>query len=264
MTCAPEVSRLNPLLAAVALCLVHLQAQIAAAQEQPPAAQPAQPPPGQPQQPGPSQPEPPAQPGQAPQETQPPEGAPGRTEVQGEPVPVEDHMQQRPKPPDSDVFVGEHDDATVGLGAGVGGPLAYASETVVELGGTMAITHASDTTTVRFSPLIGYFFVDNFELTLLVDLIVTDVGDESDASIGAVLEPSYHTPLDDMLLLFGGLGLGLKYAEDPGADFFLRPRIGFDVLVGRSGILKPALFLDIGVNDGLTAGGLEAAFTVML
>ena len=64
--------------------------------------------------------------------------------------------------------------------------------------------------------------------------------------------------------MFAGIGLGLRYAEDPGVDFALRPKIGMDMLIGRSGILKPAVFIDVGANDGLTQGGFEAGFTVML
>jgi hypothetical protein len=79
-----------------------------------------------------------------------------------------------------------------------------------------------------------------------------------------VLEPSYHLALSDRTFAFGGLGLGVRYADDPGVDVFLRPRLGMDFMVGRSGIFKPAVFLDIGANDGLTSGGFEAGFTVML
>lgn len=78
-----------------------------------------------------------------------------------------------------------------------------------------------------------------------------------------MVEPSYHLPFSDRLFAFAGLGIGLNYAEDPGVDLLFRPRLGLDVLVGRSGILKPAAFMDVGVNDGLSAGGFEAGFTVM-
>ena len=58
---------------------------------------------------------------------------------------------------------------------------------------------------------------------------------------GAMLEPSYHLPVSDRLFVFLGIGFGLRYAEDPGVDFALRPKLGVDILVGRSGILKPAV-----------------------
>lgn len=164
------------------------------------------------------------------------------------------------------------EEVEVSRNAGVGSPLAYASRSVVEVGGVLALRHQSQTTMFRVAPSIGYFFVDNLELTLFPELVITHIGGDdgvpgegaqTDWSVGAVLEPSYHVPLNDRLLAFAGLGVGLNFAEDPGVDFLFRPRLGLDILVGRSGIFKPAAFMDVGANDGLSAGGLEAGFTVM-
>jgi hypothetical protein len=154
--------------------------------------------------------------------------------------------------------------ADVAIDAGVGSRIAYARATVVELGGVLALTHASETTTFRIAPSVGYFIVDNIELTLFPELGILKVEDETDVTFGAMLEPSYHLPVSDSLYGFLGVGFGLRYAEDPGVDFALRPKLGMDFMIGRSGILKPAVFLDIGANDGLTQGGFEAGFTVML
>lgn len=160
----------------------------------------------------------------------------------------------------------------VAKNAGVGSDLAYATRSVVEMGGVLALTHQSKTTLFRVAPSIGYFFVDNLELTLFPELNIThiggdggadDEGGQTDWRLGVVLEPSYHLPFNDRLLAFVGLGVGLNFAEDPAVDFLFRPRLGLDILVGRSGILKPAAFMDVGVNDGLAAGGLEAGFTIM-
>jgi hypothetical protein len=137
------------------------------------------------------------------------------------------------------------DEVEVAKNAGVGSPLAYASRSVVEVGGVLAFRHQSETTSFRVSPSIGYFFIDNVELTLFPDLIITRIkgddgedgeGAQTDWSIGAVLEPSYHLPFSDRLFAFAGLGIGVNYAEDPGVDLLFRPRVGLDVLVGRSGI----------------------------
>jgi hypothetical protein len=160
----------------------------------------------------------------------------------------------------------------VAKNAGVGSDLAYATRSVVEMGGALSLRHQSDTTAFRVSPSIGYFFVDNLELTLFPELTVTRIGADdgpagegaqTDWAVGVVLEPSYHLPFNDRLLGFVGLGVGLNFAEDPKVDFVFRPRLGLDILVGRSGILKPAAFMDVGVADGLSAGGLEAGYTVM-
>jgi hypothetical protein len=163
------------------------------------------------------------------------------------------------------------DEVEVAKNAGVGSDLAYATRSVVEVGGILAFRHESDTTMFRLAPSIGYFFVDNLELTLFPELTITHIGGDggdgeggqTDWTVGAVLEPSYHLPFNDRLLGFVGLGVGLNFAEDPKVDLLFRPKLGLDILVGRSGIFKPAAFMDVGVADGLSAGGLEAGFTIM-
>src|SRR3954453_11612355 len=46
---------------------------------------------------------------------------------------------------------------SVATEAGAGSELGYANKSVVELGGTLAFTHASKTNTFRIAPFIGYF-----------------------------------------------------------------------------------------------------------
>lgn len=78
------------------------------------------------------------------------------------------------------------DEVDVSKNAGVGSDLAYASKSVVELGGVLALRHQSETTVFRLSPSIGYFFVDNVELTLFPEIIITRIGaDEGDGGEGA-------------------------------------------------------------------------------
>jgi hypothetical protein len=253
----------------VALCCAQGTSaqQAPAAQQPPPESRQPQPPP---QQPG-------VQQGSA--QPRPTQGAAAAQPepVEGTTLSTTDHSpeSQEPQPPNQ-VDVEElqsTERAEVSLGAGEGSTVAYASATVVELGGSLALTHASETTTFRIAPSVGYFVVDNIELTLFPDLTILHVGGDegggegdgaTDVTFGAMLEPSYHMPFNDDLFGFLGVGFGLRYADDPGVDFALRPRLGMDIMVGRSGILKPAVFLDIGANDGLTQGGFEAGFTVML
>jgi hypothetical protein len=267
-------------------CAVALatHTQLAAAQTAQPA-QPQQPRPAQqPQQPAQQQPQPaqqqpqPAQqqpqPAQQPAQNDAPDIDEKPAQVPDSNIVVQPHMRpdERPQPPRSEAVdtLGDQTTTPVATGAGVGSDIAYASRGIVELGGTLALTHQSQTTIFRLAPSVGYFIVDNLELTLFPELLVTNVDgdgdddDQTDVSVGGTIEPSYHVPFTDRLLGFAGLGLGVRYADDPGVDVFLRPRLGMDVMVGRSGILKPAAFLDIGVNDGLTSGGIEVGFTVML
>jgi hypothetical protein len=168
---------------------------------------------------------------------------------------------ERPTPP-SGARIGSPEPVEVAQFAGVGSPLAYARSSVVELGGVLALVHDSDTTLFRIAPSVGYFPVDNLEFTLFPELRITHVA-ETDTSFGLFLEPSYHVPFSDVIFGFAGLGIGFVWADDPGFDFAFRPKLGLDIMIGRSGILKPATFLEVGLGDGAIAGGLEAGFTVM-
>lgn len=170
---------------------------------------------------------------------------------------------QQPAPPNAATEVNTPSQIEVAKDAGVGSPLAYARRSIVELGGNLALTHDGDITVFRISPSVGYFFVDNVELTLFPNLSIVHFADDTTVQIGALVEPSYHLPLSDALYAFAGLGFGFNYAEDPGFELLLRPRVGTDVMIGRSGIFKPALFMDVGFEEGVYAGGLEAGFTVM-
>lgn len=210
------------------------------------------------------------QPVQQPAPDQPAAGSEGKpsAEPMGETgITQRDYMADEPRPaaPAPPKAEGAGDDQVeVTRGAGVGSPLGYARRTIVELGGALALTHESQTTEFRISPSIGYFFIDGLELTLFPELQIIDVDGETDVRVAGTLEPSYHLALNDAALFgFAGIGVGLSWSDDPGLDLFFRPRLGLDIMIGRSGILKPAAFLDVGANDGLTSGGLEAGFTVM-
>jgi hypothetical protein len=190
-----------------------------------------------------------------------------------------DYSPSNPTPPEGPNFGDDsgHDDGIeVAHDAGVGSPLAYGRQTVLELGGTFAFSHRSETTELSAAPSLGYFLFDGFELTLfpLFRLIHVSGDDEAapgtpqaesqtDVIVQPILEPSYHLALTDALYAFLGLGVGLTFAEDPTVDFVFRPRLGLDVLIGRSAIFKPAFFTDIGVADGLGAIGVEAGFSAM-
>ena len=195
-----------------------------------------------------------------------PQKPPAEPVAEDVPVQTRDYSKQEkppemPKPPQALSAKGSPE---VAVGAGEGSPLAYGKRSVVELGGTLALTHNSDTTTFSLLPSIGYFVADGVELSLLPEFRIQSIDDETDYSIGGALEPSYHLAINRQFYAFAGLGIGLRYADDPGLDLFFRPELGLDIMIGRSGILKPALFLDVGVSEGASAGGLEASFTVML
>ncbi len=58
--------------------------------------------------------------------------------------------------------------------------------------------------------------------------------------------------------------IGFTYESGPGVEALLRPVLGLDIMLGRSGVLKPGAFLDIGLGDGAIGGGFQMSYTVML
>lgn len=184
---------------------------------------------------------------------------------------VEDRRDERPDPPGG-AALGDEEDVDpppVVRGAGMGSDIAYAEKGVVELGGQASLNIRDELLDFQAAPTIGYFVIDRLELTLIPILRITKTTDgetgvsETFVRVAGVLEPSYHMPITDDLFAFAGLGIGATYEEGPGFEFLLRPVVGVDIMVGRSGILKPAGFIDIGLGDGAIGGGFQAGYTVM-
>ena len=167
--------------------------------------------------------------------------------------------------------------------AGIGGSTAYGRPGVVELGGSIGLTLAGDLTQFNISPTVGWFFTDNLQLSGIIGFnyssTSTTVGSTtvstSASSLNVLVEPSYHLPINRSLFAFLGIGVGLGYADGPGAGFALAPRLGMNIMVGRSGILSPALQFVYSTSEvlrtppgtfsgGNTSFGLNIGYTVML
>jgi hypothetical protein len=125
--------------------------------------------------------------------------------------------------------------------AGVGGPVGYARAGVLELGGSAGFAFASDYRNVNVSPTIGWFLVDNLELSAILSISNIETGDESATLWSALIEPSYHVPFNRSVFGFLGLGVGAAYVSGPGTGFAIAPRVGANLMVGRSGVLTPSL-----------------------
>lgn len=125
--------------------------------------------------------------------------------------------------------------------AGIGGQTAYGRPGVMELGGSAGFAMASGFTQVDVSPTVGYFLTDNLEVSGMLGLAYVEANDESATLFRLLAEPSYHLPFDNRMFGFLGLGAGVAHVEGLGAGFALAPRVGANFLVGRSGVLTPAL-----------------------
>jgi hypothetical protein len=161
--------------------------------------------------------------------------------------------------------------------AGAGSNVSYARAGVLELGGSAGFSAASNYTRFELEPSLGYFIVDNVQLSLLPSVQYFNVDSPSGsgkATTWKVLaEPSFHLPINPNLFGFLGVGAGVNYVSEQ-AGFALQPRIGAKIMVGRSGILTPsfnvaystvdAVRTDIGTVLAIqTQYSLNIGYTVM-
>ena len=117
----------------------------------------------------------------------------------------------------------------------------------------------------RFSiaPSVGGFLADNFQISGMFGLgyVATDNADAMLVSL--LVEPSYDIPVTRSVFAFLGIGLGIAHVEDLGVGFATAPRIGMNVMVGRSGILTPSLSWQYTTHDADTADGASADSTTV-
>src|SRR5690606_15454987 len=93
--------------------------------------------------------------------------------------------------------------------------LGYARHGVLELGASAGLTVAQDIRAVNFSPLIGYFVSDNFELSGILDVANLKAGEGNSATMwSALVEPSFHLPFDSTIFGFIGMGIGPAYVSE--------------------------------------------------
>lgn len=144
--------------------------------------------------------------------------------------------------------------------AGVGGTQAYGRAGVLELGGSAGFAKGGDFTQLNISPSVGWFFMDNLEISGIVGINYINAGGQSSTLMTYLAEPSYHLPFSEKVFGFLGVGAGLAYAKGDGAGFALAPRLGMNVMVGRSGVLTPALQLVYNTTETIpTAQGTAVA-----
>lgn len=145
--------------------------------------------------------------------------------------------------------------------AGIGGRIGYGRAGVLELGGSAGFTAASDITQVNVAPSIGWFVADNLQLSGMIDLAYAKAGDADGTIVTALVEPSYHLPFNRSTFGFLGMGLGASYVSGPGAAFAIAPRVGANLMVGRSGILTPSLSWQYNTHESMDTG--EGALLVV-
>lgn len=138
--------------------------------------------------------------------------------------------------------------------AGVGGEMAYGRAGVLELGGSAGLVAGDNYTQVDFTPSIGYFIADNLQVSAMIGAGYIKTGDNDATRFQVLLEPSYHMPFSNSVFGFLGVGAGLAYVEGPGAGLAIAPRVGANIMVGRSGVLSPYLSYSYTTHDTTEVG----------
>jgi hypothetical protein len=135
--------------------------------------------------------------------------------------------------------------------AGIGGTQAFARAGVMELGGSASFASATDLVEFELAPTIGYFFMDNWQISGIFSWSYANVADESNHIVMLLAEPSFHVPFTEIAFGFAGVGVGLSHqsASDADIGFALAPRVGLKWLVGRSGMLTTDLRMTFATND---------------
>jgi hypothetical protein len=125
--------------------------------------------------------------------------------------------------------------------AGVGGDTGYGRAGVLELGGSAGLVMSSGITDLNIAPSIGWFVADNLELSGILGVTHVEADTSSATVWQALVEPSYHLPINRSVFGFLGMGIGAAYEQKLGAGLAVAPRLGMNLLVGRSGVLSPSL-----------------------
>jgi hypothetical protein len=125
--------------------------------------------------------------------------------------------------------------------AGVGSDVAYGDRGVGEFGGSLGLSASNDVLNVTADPTVGYFAWDNIEFSAILGGRHLTIENTHANQLSLLVEPSVHLPINDGLFWFGGLGLGAALVDtsqnDLVAGFDMAPRTGFQILLGRSGLL---------------------------
>lgn len=135
--------------------------------------------------------------------------------------------------------------------AGVGGRTGYGRAGVLELGGSAGFMASNEFSSVSVNPTIGWFFTDNVQLSAILGFshFTSEEGDQDATMFSALIEPSYHLPFQRNVFGFLGIGMGGAHVNDVGFGFALAPRLGANILVGRSGVLTPSLSYQYTTHD---------------
>ena len=159
---------------------------------------------------------------------------------------------------------GEPGPTSVQQQAGAEAESAYGHMGTGEVGASAGLTLASNLRDVNISPMLGYFINDNFEVSGIVSMSNITAGNESATVWSGLVEPSLHFAMNKQMFTFVGVGVGGAYIDTLGAALAVAPRAGFNVLIGKSGVLSPSLSYQYTMHDTMLARGADGTTNVAL
>ncbi len=138
--------------------------------------------------------------------------------------------------------------------AGVGGPLSYASATVLEVGGSGSLSVSGGHLYLRMAPFVAWFVLDGLSLSYMHEIYVSKQDAHYRVATAPMLGATVHFRVTDRLLVATGPECGAMYNGDRWGVLG-RLKLGLDILVGRSGILHPSVYGSWSSDDTIDPGG---------
>lgn len=111
----------------------------------------------------------------------------------------------------------------------------------LELGVALGLWVGDGVHDVAVTPSVGRFVADNLELAATFG--VSHSKDEGTTATvwSALVEPSYHVPLNPFAFGVLGMAAGVAYQDALGVQLMVAPRVGLEVALSRHHIVSTAL-----------------------
>lgn len=124
-------------------------------------------------------------------------------------------------------------------------PPAYANEHtrggLIDVGIAVGLMVAHDVRDVDLAPAVRWFVAENFAVAAVAAVTSTRAADHSATLWSALVEPTYHYPLNPTTFAVVGMAAGAAYEHTLGTGLTVAPRLGLDFALGRFSVVSTAL-----------------------
>ncbi|HEX4421762.1 MAG TPA: hypothetical protein VH165_27815 [Kofleriaceae bacterium] len=111
----------------------------------------------------------------------------------------------------------------------------------LDLGVSIGLLVAHGVRDITVAPSAGRFVADNLELAAVASATTTQAAGQSATLWSALIEPSYHLPLNPTTFGVLGMAAGAAYQHTLGTGLIVAPRVGLSFAVGKVSILTTSL-----------------------